>query len=372
MRAPRVSAVTFRRLTVTNIVLLFAIVVSGAVVRLTNSGLGCADWPNCSATQFVSVSTHHAAIEQVNRIFSGLIGIPLAFTVLAAYGLQPKRRNELVRLAWVLLALFFGEAIVGGISVHVKLAWVSVMSHFLLALLLVSVALRMHQLAGERDGPRYPVVTPRAMRLVRIVYVWTIAVVVAGTLVTAAGPHGGDRDAKRLGVSVSSVARLHGVLVDLLIVLMLATVIVLVRSRAPRVVLSTASFAVAAMVAQGVLGYVQYAKEVPAVLVGFHVFGALLVFASVQQLVLVTRAPVGELAEVAISGRIGVHVPLVTGSYVTGDARSDHADRAHTSLSAWPTSRGPARASAAPPPARPDQGGSKSRIGKTRRGGKAR
>ena len=77
MRVPRMSAGAFRRLTTVNLVLLVAIVVSGAIVRLTNSGLGCRDWPNCSATQFVSVATHHAAIEQINRIFSGAIGIPL-------------------------------------------------------------------------------------------------------------------------------------------------------------------------------------------------------------------------------------------------------------------------------------------------------
>ncbi len=70
-----------------NVVLLVAIIVSGAVVRLTNSGLGCADWPNCSATKLVDVSTHHALIEQLNRIFSGAIGIPIALGVLVAYRL---------------------------------------------------------------------------------------------------------------------------------------------------------------------------------------------------------------------------------------------------------------------------------------------
>ena len=137
MRVPRLSSGGFRRLTTVNLVLLVAIVVSGAVVRLTNSGLGCRDWPNCSSTQFVSVSTHHALIEQVNRIFSGAIGIPLVLTLVAAYGFRP-RRADLVRLAWILFGLFWCEAILGGISVEVKLAWVSVMSHFLLALALVS------------------------------------------------------------------------------------------------------------------------------------------------------------------------------------------------------------------------------------------
>jgi len=336
---PRMSAATFRRLTNANLVLLVAIVVSGAIVRLTNSGLGCRDWPNCSATQFVSVATHHAAIEQINRIFSGAIGVPLAITVLAAYGLQPRRR-DLVRLAWMLFGLFWCEAVLGGISVEVKLAWVSVMGHFLLALALVSVAMRLRQRACEAEGPRYPLVAPRALQLVRVVYIWTIAAVVAGTLVTAAGPHGGDRDAKRLSIPITDLARLHGSLVDLLVVLTLATTIVLVRSSAPRAVLNAASIAIAAMVAQGILGYVQYAKAIPAVLVGFHVFGAVVVFAAVQHLQLSTRAPVGELVDVNSGGRIGIHIPVTPGSYVTGDERSDHADRARTSRSGSPTSRG--------------------------------
>jgi cytochrome c oxidase assembly protein subunit 15 len=293
MRVPRMSAVAFRRLTIVNLVLLVAIVVSGAIVRLSHSGLGCRDWPNCSASDFVSVATHHAAIEQINRIFSGLIGIPLGITVLMAYQLRPRRR-DLVRLAWVLFGLFWCEAIIGGISVEVKLAWFSVMSHFLLALGLVSVGLRMHQRAGEPAGPRRLIVAPRAAFLVRVVYVWTVGVVILGTLVTAAGPHGGDNDAKRLNIPIADLARVHGVMVDLLVIVTLVTAFVLVRTRAPRIVLNTVSVAIGAMVAQGILGYVQYVKGIPAVLVGFHVFGAVLVFGAVQQLELSTRAPAPE------------------------------------------------------------------------------
>ena len=290
MRVPRLSSGGFRRLTTVNLVLLVAIIVSGAIVRLTNSGLGCRDWPNCSASQFVNVSTHHAMIEQLNRIFSGAIGIPIALTLIAAYRRQPRRR-DLIRLAWILFGLFWSEAILGGISVAVKLAWVSVMSHFLLALALVSVALQIRQRVREPAGPRVPIVQPAAIWLVRVMYVWTIGVLVLGTLVTAAGPHGGDREAKRIGIPITDLARTHAVAVDILVALTLVTVVVLVRTRAPRIVLSTASFALGAMVAQGVLGYVQYAQEVPAVLVGFHVFGAVLVFTAVQQLALSVTVP---------------------------------------------------------------------------------
>ncbi len=288
MRGPLLSSAAMRRLTLVNVVLLAALIVSGAVVRLTNSGLGCADWPNCSATKLVDVSTHHAAIEQLNRIFSGAIGVPIALALLGAYRLRPKRA-DLVRLAWVLFGLFWAEAVLGGISVKVRLAWVSVTGHFLLAIALIGVALVMHYRARATEAPRRLTVSPATLLLARAVYALTIWVVVAGTLVTAAGPHGGDAQARRLGYPLGDIARVHGASVDVLVALTLALVVVLARARGPRRVLNVASLTVVVMAAQGVLGYVQYFNHIPAVLVGFHVFGAVCVFACVQQLVLELR-----------------------------------------------------------------------------------
>ncbi len=292
MSLPRLSPTAFRRLTVVNVVLLVAIIVSGAIVRLTNSGLGCANWPNCSATKLVDVSTHHAAIEQLNRIFSGAIGVPIALALLGAYRREP-RRTDLIRMAWVLFALFWAEAVLGGISVMVKLAWVSVMGHFLLALALVAIALWMRQRASETDGAmvRRPVVSHRIELLARGVYALTIWVLVWGTLVTAAGPHGGDAEARRLGWPLVDVARVHGASVDVLVGLVFVLVVALVRARAPARVLRTTSITLLVMSAQGILGYVQYFEHIPAVLVGFHVLGAVLVFTCVQQLVFELRAP---------------------------------------------------------------------------------
>jgi cytochrome c oxidase assembly protein subunit 15 len=184
------------------------------------------------------------------------------------------------------------------------------MSHFLLALALVSVALQLRQRVREPAGRRMPIVHREALWLVRVVYVWTIGVLILGTLVTAAGPHGGDRDAKRLAIPITDLARTHAVAVDLLVILTLVTAIVLVRTRAPRPVLSTVSVAIAAMVAQGVLGYVQYAEAVPAVLVGFHVFGAVLVFAAVQQLALSITAPMERRPEGLVAYRPDLPEPV--------------------------------------------------------------
>jgi cytochrome c oxidase assembly protein subunit 15 len=310
MRAPRLSPAVFRRLTLVNVVLLVAIIVSGAAVRLTNSGLGCADWPNCSATKLVDVSGHHAAIEQLNRIFSGAIGIPIGLALVGSYLREPRRR-DLVRQAWLLFALFWAEAVLGGISVMVKLAWVSVMGHFLLAITLVGIALLMHQRAGEPEGDRRPVVPLHVEWLARAVYAMTIWVLVLGTLVTAAGPHGGDEEARRLGWPLGDVARVHGVSVDILVVLVVVLVVALVRVRAPRRVLTVASLTLLAMTAQGILGYVQYAEHIPAVLVGFHVFGAVIVFVCVQQLLLDLRVPAS--ATVTLAEPLPAAAPVTVG-----------------------------------------------------------
>ena len=120
----------------------------------------------------------------------------------------------------------------------------------------------------------------------------TIWVLVMGTLVTAAGPHGGDAEARRLSWQIDDLARVHAVSVDVLVALVLALVALLARDKAPRRALTTASCALAAMIAQGTLGYVQYFNGIPELLVGLHVVGAVLVFGTVQWLVLELRVPV--------------------------------------------------------------------------------
>jgi cytochrome c oxidase assembly protein subunit 15 len=284
------------RLALLNVFLLVAIIVSGAIVRLTNSGLGCANWPNCNATQFVDVATGHAAIEQTNRIFSGVLGIPLGLALLGSYWRVPRRR-DLIALSWLLVALFLCEAVLGGIAVRVELAWVSITGHFLLAIAMVAVALIVHRRATE-PTTTYRTVVPRpVVMLARVVYVLTLWVLIVGTLVTATGPHGGDPKATRLDVPLVDVARVHGASVDVLVVLTLVLVVAIVRSRAPRRVMNAASCAMLAMIAQGSLGYVQYARHLPPLLVGFHVFGAALVFVCVQELLLELRVAVPREAD---------------------------------------------------------------------------
>jgi cytochrome c oxidase assembly protein subunit 15 len=302
MRVPDLTPRVYRRLTATIVALLAVIIVTGAAVRLTNSGLGCDDWPNCNADNFVSIDNHHEAIEQLNRLLSGAIGIPIVLALVASYRRRP-RRNDLITLSWVLFALFWGEAVLGGITVLLELAWVSVMGHFLLAIALVGVALTMHRRAGEPDGAARYIVSDTARYAARAVYAWTIWVLVAGTLVTAAGPHGGDIKAERLPWPIDDVARVHGVSVNVLIAMTLVMIWLFWREGVPRRVLATAEALIAAMVVQAAIGYIQYFNEIPALLVGFHVAGAVLVFAAVHQLQLELRER-GALADMTSGRRV--------------------------------------------------------------------
>jgi Uncharacterized protein required for cytochrome oxidase assembly len=292
MRLSELSPRAYRRLTLLALLLLGAIIVTGAAVRLSGSGLGCRDWPNCEPGELIGVGNPNQRIEQVNRLFTGLVSLGVIAAVLGSRRRVP-RRNDLTVLSWVLVAGVVFQAVLGGIAVKVKLAPVSVIGHFLASIVLVGVALVLHHRAAapERPARMVPVVSGSTRLLARAVFVLTIWVLVAGTLVTAAGPHGGDASAKRLSWPIPDAARLHGVSVDVLLVCVLILGLRLQHDRAPRRALTIVSLFLLAGCAQAALGYIQYLNAIPVLLVGFHVAGAVLVFSAAMQLQLELTVP---------------------------------------------------------------------------------
>lgn len=283
LRSPR----AYRRLAVIVLVLLVLLVASGAAVRLTNSGLGCADWPACNESELIDVSSRHAAIEQFNRLFSGLIGIPIVALLVAGYRRRPQRR-DLIRPVWGMFVLFAAEAVVGGLSVLLELAWFSVAAHFLLAIGLVALAaVCVHRARDDGSAASSPPCETWLRRSGWVILAGTVWVLAWGTLLTAAGPHGGDELADRLSWPIPTVARWHAVSVDVLVAFVLGVTVRAVRRRAPGDVLHALGWTMAAMIAQGTLGYVQYFRDIPALLVWFHVVGATLVALAVFRLVLI-------------------------------------------------------------------------------------
>jgi cytochrome c oxidase assembly protein subunit 15 len=291
--ATAVSARAYQRIAVISLILLALIILSGAIVRLSGSGLGCSSWPNCNELHPIALSSTHQRVEQLNRLFSGLIGIPLVLGLLGAYRMQPRRR-ELVRYSWILVVLFLGEAVIGGIAVLVKLAWVSVMSHFLLAIALIAVAMLNIHAAYRTPGADHgrAALPARTTLLARATWFGIMAAIVIGTLVTAAGPHGGDKDVKRLAWPLPDVARTHGIVVDATLAAVVLLFVLVRRARGPLRVQRAIGALIVAMSVQAAIGYVQWWNEIPVVLVAFHVAGATLVFIAATELQL-TIAPLG-------------------------------------------------------------------------------
>ncbi|MEY2454471.1 MAG: heme a synthase [Acidimicrobiaceae bacterium] len=275
------------------LVALGVIVVTGAAVRLTGSGLGCPEWPNCDAGHLSPHGNtgYHGAVEFVNRTFTGLVSILVMLAVLGSLVRTPRRRD----LTWLSLGLVAGvlaQIVLGGLVVIYGLSPPWVMAHFLVSMLLVADAVVLHHRAGQPDDnhPR-PVVSTTVTWMGRGLIAIAAIVLAAGTVVTGTGPHGGDEDVRRLDFSITEVARLHGILVMVFIAAVLITIWLLARDGAPPNVHRGARVLLAVIAGQAIVGYVQYFAGVPELLVAVHVFGAVCVWVATLHFVLQLRAP---------------------------------------------------------------------------------
>ncbi|MGI8661882.1 MAG: COX15/CtaA family protein [Acidimicrobiales bacterium] len=287
MRAPRISPATYERFTLAALVLLGAIIVTGAAVRLTGSGLGCPTWPRCESTSLVprGATGIHGTIEFVNRSFTGAVSLAVMLAVLASLWRTPPRR-DLTVLALGLVLGVVGQVALGGVTVLFDLSPPLVMAHFLVSMLLVADAVVLHHRAAQPEGRTVAVVAPEVRAMARLIVAATALVVMTGTIVTGAGPHAGDDQAPRLDVAVSSVARVHGVAENLLLVAVLLTLWLLRRTSAPARARRDGQQLLVVLVAQAAVGYTQYFTGVPALLVGAHVFGAVLLWVAVLRFTL--------------------------------------------------------------------------------------
>ncbi len=274
------------------LVLLSMIIVTGASVRLSGSGLGCSDWPNCEAGELIQVSNRNQAIEQINRLFTVLVALGVIVAILGSIWRVP-RRKDLTQISLALVAGVLLQGVIGGITVLLELQWQSVAVHFLASIVLVSAGLVLHRRAGETPGPFEQLVSKPTLFAARTLLGLAAWVLVAGTLVTASGPHGGDRVATRLSWSIPTTAQLHSVSVWILIALVLVVFVMLRREGAPRESLRCIEALLLIGVAQAALGYYQYFNGIPALAVGFHVAGAVAVFAAAQWLQFTLRRPTG-------------------------------------------------------------------------------
>jgi cytochrome c oxidase assembly protein subunit 15 len=296
VRKASLSVQDYRRVTAVALALLVLIVVTGAAVRLTGSGLGCTDWPNCEKGRLVAPLELHPMVEFVNRMLTGLVSLAVIIAVLGSLVREPRRR-DLTWLSLGLVAGVIGQIVLGGVVVLLDLNPVAVQGHFVVSMLLIADAVVLHHRAGLPDEPRRPVVTPVLQRLVAGLVVLAAIVILTGTAVTGSGPHAGDEEAKRLPFSVHDSARVHGVAVVLFLALTLLILWRVRAERAPAPVTRAAEALLFVLVLQAAVGYTQYFTETPALLVGLHVLGATLVWVAVLHLALGLSAPAGRLRD---------------------------------------------------------------------------
>lgn len=265
---------------------LCVIVFTGALVRLTNSGLGCSDWPNCNNTKFVDVSSSHTAIEQLNRLFTGVVSFSVIAAVLLSHLRRP-RRSDLLWLSWSLVAGVLAQIIIGGIVVLTGLNPYANMAHFLVSMVLIACAFMLFRRSAT-EAPRTVLrVVPLKIRLHTLaIGVLGAIAIVTGTVVTATGPHAGDENAVRFGFALTSVARVHSVSVITFLIVVLLTAFIIRKERYGSEVLEPISTLLFVSVMQAAVGYTQYFTGVPVVLVAAHIIGAISLFLALCHLLI--------------------------------------------------------------------------------------
>ena len=268
---------------------LCVIVFTGALVRLTGSGLGCVDWPNCNNTRFIDVSSSHTAIEQANRLFTGVVSFSVMAAVLLSHQRTP-RRSDLVWLSWSLVAGVLAQIVIGGLVVLTGLNPYANMAHFLVSMVLIACAFMLFRRSDIGEPVSFFRVMPAHItKLVRATCLAGVTAIVTGTVVTATGPHAGSEDAVRFGFALTSVARIHSVSVLVFIALVIGLAIQERRTKSSAGLSDAISMLLVIAVAQAAVGYTQYFTGVPVVLVGAHIIGAISLFLALCNLAIAPR-----------------------------------------------------------------------------------
>ena len=302
----RPAPTTVRRLALTGLIANIGIVSTGGLVRLSNSGLGCPSWPDCSSGDLVPVRalSAHKAIEFGNRALTVLLVTAVVAVFVAVWRTTP-RQGALVRWAWVTLLGVPAQIVVGGVLIFTHLNPLAVAGHFMLSMVLIAAATVLWwrtrdtaPTAPDADGKPLPVLVSR---LGWAAWVLTYAVFVVGTLVTGTGPHAGDATAKRLHLRPAAISQLHADLVMLLVGVAAALAVCVTAIGAGAVARRSTRLLIGVLAAQAAVGFAQYFSGLPVSLVELHVTGAAVLAATATAVVLALRtgpptSPVGNVS----------------------------------------------------------------------------
>ena len=251
------------------------IVLTGGVVRLTGSGLGCPTWPECTEDSYTPVEGQiegfKSWIEFGNRLLTFALVIACILSILAVL---VSKRKDLRLLVLGQLAGIFGQAVLGGITVLTDLHPLPVAGHFILSIILIAGA---QSLLTKARAPfiRKKLETNTLHLLARSHVLLTFLVIIIGTVVTGSGPHAGDVAAPRFNFDVRTVAWLHA---DLVIALLGISLAYFIYGSTPMTSKRLLKFFFLAAIFQGSIGYIQYFLGLPEVIVAAHMLGSTLVW----------------------------------------------------------------------------------------------
>jgi cytochrome c oxidase assembly protein subunit 15 len=275
-----------------NLVAQVGIVITGGVVRVTGSGLGCPTWPECVQGSITPTATQAESwqkyVEFGNRTLTGVLLVLAVASVIGSLVWRRRtgaRRPWLYTLAAVPLLGTVAQAVLGGVTVLVDLHPMAVASHLLLSMVVIAGCVALVQFAQEpSDPPGHPITRPVTLLLGNALVAVTALVVLIGTVVTGAGPHAGDERTVRLDLDPRLISWLHADLVLLFVGMLIGMLALLHVDEATEQARRRAWWVAAFALVQAGIGYVQYFTGLPWVLVTMHLLGACLVWVSVWRL----------------------------------------------------------------------------------------
>ena len=265
-----------------------AIVLTGALVRITGSGLGCSTWPECTPGSYTPTPDQpeapiHAWIEFGNRLLTFVLlinALALMFTILKS------GKRELRRLGALQILGILAQGVLGGITVLTALNPATVAAHFLLSIILIAGALSLRQRAHGKS-PIEITLIPLVTKLIWLHLLLTSLVLIAGTIVTGSGPHAGDSAAERFNLDSRTMAWIHADLVIALLGVSIALLIAIrlgLTGQARQVLSGRIQIFLIVALAQGSIGYIQYFTKLPEALVAAHIIGSIAVWLSAWNL----------------------------------------------------------------------------------------
>ncbi len=260
-----------------NLIAQSGIIVTGAVVRLTGSGLGCPTWPNCAPGSLVPVASQvegfHKYIEFGNRLLTFVVLIAsIAILVIA---LISKIKTIIIWSSLPLIGTLL-QAILGGITVLTGLNPFTVMFHFLLSIILVAISTIIYKF-WSKDKPT-KVESNLIRNYVKFFTLVGFTVILLGTITTGSGPHSGDEIAARFNIDTRTIAWIHADSVLLFIGLLIGLILLVKTNKDLKSLSKSLNTLFVLCIIQGLIGYTQWFTYLPWILVGFHVLGSVLIW----------------------------------------------------------------------------------------------